>query len=99
MKEPKQKLKNSSGLNTRWLAWKENFYAKKGKTNLQKVKVCNRCFSDGIVDPNCQCCTGKYKLIELELHVCNRCGNVIDEGQPPDTEFNTKQFEKLAKEN
>ena len=61
------------------------------KTHLQKIKVCDRCFSDTIVDPNCQCCIGKYKLIELEFYVCNCCGTTID-NQPADTEFNRKQI-------
>lgn len=64
------------------------------KTHLQKIKVCDRCFSDTITDPNCQCCIGKYKTIELEFEVCDCCGNTIEDGQPAETEFNNSQREK-----
>ena len=59
------------------------------KSHLEKIKVCNRCHSDNIVDPNCRCCLGKYKTIELEFDVCDCCGSISD--QPADTEFNKIQ--------
>ncbi|MCH8067795.1 MAG: hypothetical protein IID16_00780 [Candidatus Marinimicrobia bacterium] len=68
------------------------------KTHLQKIEVCDRCFSDRIIDTDCQCCIGNVILIELEFDVCHCCCNVIDDGQPADTEFNREKYLKLKKQ-
>ena len=63
-------------------------------THLEKHKVCDRCLSVDISDPDCMCCIGKYDTIELEFEVCNCCGNIVNDGRPAETEFNTKQLNK-----
>lgn len=68
------------------------------KTRLEKHKVCVDCFSVGIIDNNCICASGKYQTIELEFEVCVCCNNLIEDGYPADTEFNTEQFKKLKDE-
>jgi len=67
------------------------------KTKLEKYNVCDQCFAVGIINNDCMCSYGKYTTIELEFEVCECCGNLIDDGNPADTEFNNKQFEKLNK--
>ena len=91
MKEPQHKLKRSSGLNTRWLAWKEN-----KNTKLEKHTVCTSCYCVGISDPECICCyNDNYKRIELEFEVCICCGNLIEDGNLAESEFNERQNKNL----
>ena len=63
------------------------------KTKLEKIEVCDQCYSLGITDNNCVCSYGHYKVIELEFEVCNCCGHLINDGLPADTPFNEKQLE------
>ena len=60
---------------------------------IEKHRVCTRCLSVDIVDPNCMCCIGKFETIELEFDTCEHCGSTSD--QPIDSEFNDKQLTKL----
>ena len=71
-----------------------NWVLKKKKTRLEKFRVCDRCHCVGIQDPNCYCSDSKYGIIELEFEVCKCCGEVLTDGCPADTEFNTKQLIK-----
>jgi len=64
------------------------------KTRLEKHRVCEDCHCVGIQYSDCRCAYDKYKTIELEFEVCDCCGNLINDGQPADTEFNKKQLEK-----
>ena len=64
---------------------------------LQKIEVCDQCYSAGILDPNCICAYGKYKRIELEFEVCGCCDTLIDDGSPAETLFNTEQIKKITK--
>lgn len=68
-----------------------------GKSRLEKHNVCIDCYSVGITYTDCICQYGKFPTIELEFEVCECCGNLIKDGNPADSEFNTKQFEKLNK--
>ena len=65
------------------------------KVRLEKYKVCDQCFSVGMIYADCICSYSKYKTIELEFEVCNCCDRIINDGEPADTEFNTKQIESL----
>lgn len=67
------------------------------KTRLEKHKVCDECYSIGIVDNNCRCTYGKYKTIELEFEVCDCCGHLIRDGIPADTKFNEEQIKNHTK--
>ncbi len=63
---------------------------------LEKHNVCADCYSVGISYSECICTyNNKYPTIELEFEVCSCCGNLVDDGNPADSEFNRKQFEKL----
>jgi hypothetical protein len=65
-------------------------------TKLIKFSVCIDCFGIGIIDSECRCVTGNnFPTIQLEFEVCSCCENIIEDGNPADTEFNRKQFEKL----
>ncbi len=66
-----------------------------GNIKYKKFRVCDSCYGVGIVDPSCHCIDGKFKTIELEFEVCSCCENVMSDGQPADTEFNKRQFEKI----
>lgn len=64
------------------------------KTKLVKHIVCKSCLSVGITDNDCICTYNhKYPTITLEFEHCECCENVLNDGYPPDTEFNKKQFE------
>lgn len=64
----------------------------KKETRIEKFRVCDQCYCVGIQDSNCRCAYGKYQTVELEFEVCGCCGDVLTDGQPADTEFNTKQL-------
>lgn len=64
------------------------------KTRLERHRVCTHCFALGIMDINCICSYGNYKVIELEFEVCDCCGHVLNDGQPADSEFNKQQLKK-----
>lgn len=68
------------------------------ETKLKKFDVCDRCYSVGILDPNCNCSFTNFHTINLEFEVCGCCGNVVTDGQPADTEYNITQI-KNHKEN
>lgn len=70
-------------------------WIRNNNTRLEKHSVCTDCLAVGVTDPNCICTYGKYERIELEYEVCNCCGNLIDDGNPADTEFNKEQFKTL----
>lgn len=59
------------------------------KTRLQKFHVCADCYS-----LNCGCSGSHicYQRIELEFEVCNCCNNIVEDGDPADTEFNREQL-------
>lgn len=62
---------------------------------LQKFKVCTSCYSVGITYNDCICTyENNYPVIELEFEVCGCCGNLVSDGEPADTEFNTSQYQK-----
>lgn len=61
---------------------------------IEKIEVCQSCLSAGMVNPSCECAFGEYEAVLLEFEVCNCCGNIINDGDPADTPFNTKQLEK-----
>lgn len=62
---------------------------------LEKHEVCIDCLAVLITDPNCGCCYNNgYETIELEYEVCDCCGNLINDGSPAKSEFNTNQFKK-----
>lgn len=63
-------------------------------TRLEKFKVCDECYCVNIIHTDCICSYSKYKTIELEFEVCTCCGQLIDDGTPADTEFNTEQIKK-----
>lgn len=63
------------------------------KTRLEKFDVCVDCWGVGILHSDCKCAYGKFKTIKLEFEVCDCCGNIIDDGNPADTEFNEKKLE------
>jgi len=63
-------------------------------TRLEKFKVCTECYSVGVTYSGCICTYGKYQTIELEFEVCDCCGNLISDGNPADTPFNTEQLNK-----
>lgn len=46
-------------------------------------KVCARCESIDIVDPDCICVSGDHETIEKEFEKCKCCGNIneIDHGK------------------
>ena len=59
---------------------------------LERIKVCKKCLSPGITDPDCICCyTNGFPTIELEFEICECCDRMDDE--PADTEFNNKQLQ------
>lgn len=63
------------------------------KTRLEKHRVCVNCHGIGIVNADCICTyNNKYEIIELEFEVCDCCGNVLEDGQIADTEFNKNQL-------
>ena len=62
---------------------------------LEKFRVCQECLSVSIIDPNCVCAYSKYKIIELEFEVCACCGNVVNDGEPADTEFNKRVLKNI----
>lgn len=63
---------------------------------LKKYRVCTSCLSIGITDNNCICTYSKnYPTIELEFEECDHCGSILDDGNPPDTEFNIEQFKSI----
>ncbi len=62
------------------------------KTRLEKFRVCDCCLAVIIINNDCICTYGKYTTIELEFEVCCCCGNLINDGNPADTEFNTAQL-------
>lgn len=65
------------------------------KTKLVRHYVCVDCYGVGILFSDCRCAYAKqYKMVELEFEECTCCGNFQD-GEPADTEFNTKQIETL----
>lgn len=60
---------------------------------LEKFKVCADCYSIGISIYDCVCTyQNGYPTIELEFEVCECCGNVVSDGTPADTSFNTEQI-------
>jgi hypothetical protein len=64
------------------------------KYKLEKVVVCRSCLSDSILYSDCICTYKRnYPTIELEFEVCKCCGNLINDGQPANTEFNKQQYE------
>lgn len=64
------------------------------ETRLEKHIVCRDCRSVGITYSDCRCLYDRsYPTIELEFTVCVCCDNIIDDGNPPDTEFNIKQYQ------
>jgi hypothetical protein len=64
-------------------------------TKIKKFDVCSECFCVSAVHLDCVCVDGNYKTIELEFEVCKCCGNLIEDGNPCDTEFNKKQIETI----
>ncbi len=64
------------------------------KTRLEKFTVCNECYCVGILFTDCQCSHGKYETIELEYEVCDCCGNLIEDGNYAETEFNKNQLKR-----
>ena len=61
----------------------------------KKIKVCKRCLSQGVMDADCICMyTSNYPTIELEFNFCECCGQILNDGDPDETEFNIGQFEK-----
>jgi len=63
------------------------------KTKLEKHTVCVICQSVGNTDPRCICCyENRWESIELDFEACECCGNLIDDGNPADTEFNKEQL-------
>jgi hypothetical protein len=63
-------------------------------TRLEKLKVCDQCWSVGMTDPYCVCANGNYTTIELEFEVCACCGNLTEDGSPAETPFNEEQLKK-----
>lgn len=62
---------------------------------LEKHEVCTDCLSVGVSFTDCICTYNRnYETIELEFEVCDCCGNLVNDGQPAETEFNEKQFEE-----
>lgn len=64
------------------------------ETILIRETVCTSCLSAAITDPNCRCADSKYETIELEFTACAHCKTILDDGNPPETEFNIKQLGK-----
>ena len=63
----------------------------------KKIEVCRNCFCQGIKDVNCMCTyTRSYATIELEFSFCECCGQILNDGDPEETEFNISQFEKYG---
>jgi hypothetical protein len=63
----------------------------------KKITVCRKCFSQGVKDIDCMCTyTRNYPTIELEFYFCECCGNILNDGEPEDTEFNISQFKKYG---
>ena len=65
------------------------------KTRLEKFRVCINCLSVGMIYSDCVCTYDKYETIDLEFEVCNCCGNIVEDGNPADTEFNNEQLKQL----
>jgi len=64
-------------------------------THLEKRTVCASCCAVGIQNMDCVCgYQNGYSTIELEFEVCDCCGQLISDGNPADTVFNTEQFTK-----
>lgn len=62
-------------------------------TRIEKIEVCNQCFSETIESVNCQCVTNKvYPTVELEFTICSCCGSTVGNGEPCATEFNIRQL-------
>jgi len=61
---------------------------------LVKHIVCEDCLSTGVRFVDCVCTYIKtYPTIELEFEECECCGNIINDGNPREIEFNIKQWE------
>jgi len=61
-------------------------------THLEKRTVCKSCLSVRITDNDCICTySNGYPTIELEFEVCDCCGQLVNDGDPADSEFNNKQ--------
>ena len=65
------------------------------QTHLEKFKVCDQCWSVGIVHADCICAYGNYKTIELEFEVCDCCHHLISDGTPAETPFNEEQIKTI----
>lgn len=67
--------------------------------SIQKITVCASCYSVGITLSDCVCTyQHNYPTVELEFEVCDCCGNVKNDGNPTDTEFNDQQYKMLHKQ-
>jgi hypothetical protein len=65
----------------------------KKNIRIEKHDVCEKCHSIGITDNDCVCTySNNYKVITLEFEVCKCCGNLMNDGDCADTEFNAKQL-------
>lgn len=67
------------------------------KTRLEKIDVCDQCYSASVTDTNCVCAYDNYKTITLEFEICVCCGHIINDGYPADTPFNEKQLKNNIK--
>lgn len=63
---------------------------------LRKLEVCPECLMHQRPPFECICTYMSYKPIILELNVCNCCGNIVDDGNPPETVFNIEQLKNLT---
>lgn len=64
------------------------------KTKLVKHTVCKSCLSVGITYGECICMySNTYPTVEIEVEECACCGHILNDGNPPETEFNNKQLE------
>lgn len=67
------------------------------KTEIVKHTVCVDCLSTTIINVDCRCVThNNYKTVELEFEVCACCNNILNDGSPAETEFNTQKYKELG---
>ena len=64
------------------------------KFTLEKIAVCDSCFSIGHPNYDCVCTYQNYTTIVLEFKRCSCCGQLSDE--PANTAFNEAQYTKIV---